>query len=385
LGVEVKRILGSAMATAAMLFVPMAHAASGSHSNVSVEIDWHPTQDDREGSLWLAYLVARAAYIDQHQAAYDWKPGFVTPSYAEELTARTDVVQIYRELKEKDKQLVFAYFEDLAGVADNSFLGEYVWTYLHEGEWGSPPPKLRLVDFMHWRAEHLAHHLAMTKGRIRFAAKGKAAPESTRQPASEMPVLSQGRKAVERHDPELAIAGFYDPVIEHFERIYRDSGKRVYAARNQMQVFIYVALPNEEKKPVEVLDSTWSDAYLMKAYALVEMRKFGDAQVTLERAISLSPLTAQYISELAYTYQAQGQCERSIASYQQAQSAAEMGSDDTTKTADLTRAWRGQGYCLVEQGRLDEAEALYRKCLALDPTDTKAKDELEYIKEKRTH
>src|SRR5258708_26441875 len=136
------------MAAAAMLFVAMAHAASGSHSNVSVEIDWQPTQGDREGAHWLAYLVGRAGYIDQHEAAYDWKPGLVTPSFAEELTARTTVVQIYRELKEKDKQLGVPYFEDLAGVADSSFLGEYVWTYLHQAEWESPPEKLRLVDFM---------------------------------------------------------------------------------------------------------------------------------------------------------------------------------------------------------------------------------------------
>jgi tetratricopeptide (TPR) repeat protein len=350
-----------------------------------VEIDWHPTPGDREGALWLEYLMERAAYIDKHQAAYDWKPGVVTPSFEEEMTARTNAVKVYRELQQKDDKLNVAYFEDLVRVADNSYMGEYVWTYLHQAEWGAPLATLHLVDFMHWRAEHLAKHVVMTQGSIRFAAKGKTSPESAREPTSENPVLSQGRKVLQRNEPELAIAGYFDPVIEHFERIYRDSGKRVYAASNQMQVFIYVALPNEEKKPVEVLDSTWSDAYLMKAYALTELRRIGDAQAALERATALSPLTSQYISELAYTYQAQGQCERSIASYQQAEAVVEMGSDDATKTADLTRAWRGQGYCLVEQGRFDEAEALYRKCLALDPSDTKAKGEIEYIKTKRPH
>jgi Flp pilus assembly protein TadD len=58
---------------------------------------------------------------------------------------------------------------------------------------------------------------------------------------------------------------------------------------------------------------------------------------------------------------------------------AEIASDDATKTINLTRAWRGQGYCLVEQGKLNEAEAMYRKCLALDPKDNKARGELEYI------
>jgi Flp pilus assembly protein TadD len=50
---------------------------------------------------------------------------------------------------------------------------------------------------------------------------------------------------------------------------------------------------------------------------------------------------------------------------------------------DLTRAWRGKAYCLVEQGHLDEAEQLYHKCLELDPNDSKAKNELKYIASKR--
>ena len=360
----------------------MATAAPDSSGRTSVEIQWNAKQGGQEGALWLAYLAARAAYINDHKAAYDWKPGDVTPLFSEELAAHTEAAQVYHELKQKDAQLNVAYFEDLARVADQSYLGEYVWTYLYQAEWGPPPATLRLVDFRNWRGANLAQHAPMTQGAIRFTASGKAPPQPART-TSEAPLLSAGRKIMEHGDSRLAIAGYFDPVIEHFDRIYRDSGKRVYAARNQMQVFIYVALPNDDKKPVEVLDSTWSDAYLMKAYALTELRELDHAQAVLERAIALSPMTSQYVSELAYTYQAKGQCDRSITTYQQAELVADLGSDDSTKTADLTRAWRGQGYCLVEQGRLDEAEALYKKCLALDHADTKARGELEYIKTKR--
>ena len=94
-------------------------------------------------------------------------------------------------------------------------------------------------------------------------------------------------------------------------------------------------------------------------------------------------MTSQYLSELGYTYQVQRRCDRASASYADAASAAERASDESTKTFDLTRAWRGQAYCLVEQGRLDDAERLYNKCLALDPSDAKAKAELQYLKSKR--
>jgi Flp pilus assembly protein TadD len=47
------------------------------------------------------------------------------------------------------------------------------------------------------------------------------------------------------------------------------------------------------------------------------------------------------------------------------------------------RAWRGLGYNLVEEGKLDEAEAMYRKCLELDPDDAKSQGELRSIGEQR--
>jgi Tfp pilus assembly protein PilF len=44
-----------------------------------------------------------------------------------------------------------------------------------------------------------------------------------------------------------------------------------------------------------------------------------------------------------------------------------------------SRSCRGIGFVLTEQGKLDESEANYRRCLTLDPNDQKSKDELAYI------
>jgi Tfp pilus assembly protein PilF len=94
-------------------------------------------------------------------------------------------------------------------------------------------------------------------------------------------------------------------------------------------------------------------------------------------------MSSQYQSELAYTYQVQKDCDRSIETYRQAASVAELGSSEETKSDDLARAWRGEGYCLVEQGKLDEAEALYRQCLDANPNDRKAQGELQYVESLR--
>jgi Flp pilus assembly protein TadD len=47
---------------------------------------------------------------------------------------------------------------------------------------------------------------------------------------------------------------------------------------------------------------------------------------------------------------------------------------------ELARARRGLGYVLVEMGKLNEAEKKYQQCLAADPKDTKAAQELEYVR-----
>jgi tetratricopeptide (TPR) repeat protein len=188
---------------------------------------------------------------------------------------------------------------------------------------------------------------------------------------------------MQKGDPELAISKYFDPVIAHYEELRKNSKKRYFSANNQVQTLIYLALPAaaDERTEVQVLDSTWGAAYLLKAYALIELHRIADAQSALQAAIALSPMDSQYKSELAYTYQVQKDCDRSIAMYSEAASDAESFSDESTKTDDLTRAWRGQGYCLVEQGKWAEAAAMYEKCLALDPNDSKAKGELAYVKQ----
>jgi hypothetical protein len=355
-------------------------SAAATPSAFGVTINWNPAKSDRESAIWLSYLTARAAFIDEHLDLYQQKAGVITPTFAEEVEARTSATQVYRELKQKDKELSVAYFNDLDRVVSGSFMREYVWTYLRQPAWGAVPDDLRLAEFDVWRQTHLPNHQVTTKGSIGFSANAKAAKAKLGAPGKDYTLLGEGRQVLQQGNPQRAVTDYFDPVIDHHEAMYKGSKSRIYSAQNQVQVIIYAALPAGDKQSVEVLDTEWADAYLLKAYALTELKRIPEAQKALESAIALSPMNSQYLAELAYTYQAQKDCEKSIATYVQAASMAELASDDATKTIDLTRAWRGQGYCLVEQGKLDEAEAMYRECLALDPKDNRAKGELEYVR-----
>ena len=63
--------------------------------------------------------------------------------------------------------------------------------------------------------------------------------------------------------------------------------------------------------------------------------------------------------------------------------AAEQFSPPDLRNKELARAWRGMAFSLVEMNKLDEAEALYAKCLALDARDATALHELAYVRQVR--
>lgn len=365
-------------ALAVLLLSPQPLCAFAAETNkLTVAMHYDP---DKDGALWLGYLVARSAYVDQHMSAYKQKVGVITPTFEEEVQARTQATLIFRELKQKNKEFNDPYFGDLDQISSSGFMREYVWTYLHQDSWGNAPGDLRLAEFDQWRMAHLVDHKAITRGNIAFEERAESKAAKSDEPGKAAARLAQGKDVLMKGNPQKAIHDYFDPVISHFEVLFKNSPSRIYSAQNQVQVILYAAMPDKKGGGTEVLDGTWADAYLLKAYALTELKKIEDAQVALKAAIALSPMNSQFVSELAYTYQAQKDCAKSIATYEEAAGLTELGSDEQSKPIDLTRAWRGEGYCLVEQGKLDLAEAMYKKSIALDPHDDKSRGELNYIR-----
>lgn len=154
----------------------------------------------------------------------------------------------------------------------------------------------------------------------------------------------------------------------------------VYCARGPEETIVYAAMAAAAKQDAIVVEPTWSDAHFLKAYALLELKRLDDARASLERALSMAPYNSQYLSEMAYTFQAEGRWDEAIERYQQAESAAEGYSPPDVRAGELSRALRGQGYALIELGRLDEAQAIYRRAIAADPADKASARELEYIR-----
>ncbi len=196
-------------------------------------------------------------------------------------------------------------------------------------------------------------------------------------------LLQTGRELMRNGRPAKAISDAFDKVIGHFEAQYAGSSQKVYCIRTPTEALLYMATAASAGQDAVAIAPTWSDAYYMKAFALIDLGRIADAERALESALALSPSNSQYLAEMGYILQLKREYESSLAKYSEAEEAAGTYSPPEQEKAETGRALRGQGYALIELGRLDEAEALYRRSLATDPDDRVSENELRYIEQAR--
>ena len=189
-------------------------------------------------------------------------------------------------------------------------------------------------------------------------------------------------KLLQERKPAEAIDGL-DKVIAHFEALRKEKTDLAYCARSPAESLVYLLKATVDKTPASVYGPAWCDAYFLRGYALIELGRTAEARAALERAVQLAPREAHYRSELADVYAREKNWNEALAAFDASAKVAEESVEKERKNAELGRALRGKGFVLVELGRLDEAEAMYRRCLALDPADKKAMNELRYVQSRQ--
>ncbi len=190
--------------------------------------------------------------------------------------------------------------------------------------------------------------------------------------------------------PAEAIRQYFDPVIQKFSQSNQHPDVQVYAAHSMQETLMYTAMAavagkdkSTGKTKSIVVDGTWTDALEMKAYALTELGRMDEAKIVLQQAIALSPEYPTPWIELGSDYQTEKNWPAAMDAYQHGEDAANFLDDGDFKTEKLTRALRGKAFVLTELGRLDESEALYKRCLSMNPDDGMARHELDYIEHMR--
>jgi tetratricopeptide (TPR) repeat protein len=213
-------------------------------------------------------------------------------------------------------------------------------------------------------------------------AAGKPRPTETEKAVAEQrSVFAEGLGKIGAHQPAAAIERF-DRVIAWYEAHYADEKRQIYCARTPTETLIYMTLAASQKKDAIAIESTWSDAIFFKAFALIDLGRRDEAKPLIERAIAMAPHNSQYLAELAEYKKGDRDWQGAYDLFEQAAGAAELV-DQPARQVPLSRAWRGMGFVLIEMGRLDEAEAMFRKCLERDPNDRGARSELDYIRQQR--
>jgi tetratricopeptide (TPR) repeat protein len=214
------------------------------------------------------------------------------------------------------------------------------------------------------------------------AADSPPAASARADEAEQQQQVDAAAKLLQQGKPAEAIDGV-DKVIAHFEALRKDKTDVAYCARSPAESLVYLLQAAKDKAPASVYGPAWCDAYFLRGYALIELGRTGEARAALERAVQLAPREAHYRSELAELYAREKNWNEALAAFDASATVAEESVEKERKNAELGRALRGKGYVLVELGRLDEAGAMYRRCLALDPADRKAMNELRYVQSRQ--
>lgn len=156
-----------------------------------------------------------------------------------------------------------------------------------------------------------------------------------------------------------------------------------YCAQSQAETLLYLLEAANSKRNAVVLLPMLCNAMFGKAFSLVELRRYPEALATLQRLVKLAPHNALYLIEYGQLLARLKQPEQALPLMRKAEEEAKLAPDGSRSILTAS-AMRGQGYVLVELGRLDEAEAAYRKSLTVMPDHRGALAEIEYIQGRRS-
>jgi tetratricopeptide (TPR) repeat protein len=198
--------------------------------------------------------------------------------------------------------------------------------------------------------------------------------------------VEQVPKLIQEGQSAQAIKDILQPAIDQLHAQEKANEQQFYCSRTDTETLLYL-LGVATGKPVRPTDKDsacivdYRFALALYYYGYIEAAKGDNAQAVkyLNEAIALSPMNAMFLTELGYVYTREGQMQKALETLQQAEEAADGFSPEALKLSEKTRAMRMQGYIYIEQRQFDQARAIYRQCLELNPQDRQAQNELDYI------
>ena len=195
------------------------------------------------------------------------------------------------------------------------------------------------------------------------------------------PQIDAATAALSKGQPQLALDTI-EPVISAYQASLSGEKRRLYCGLSGAETIAYLGLPLRGAPGSVALAPGYCDALFLKGFALIDLNRVAEARTIYGQVIALAPFHAHFYAELGQSYRLTRDWPKMLELCTTAAGFADLADKDRVGY-EKGLAWRCMGYALIEQGKFDEAEKLYRQCLEVDPNDAKAKNELEYISEQR--
>ena len=128
------------------------------------------------------------------------------------------------------------------------------------------------------------------------------------------------------------------------------------------------------KKAISAVGNAYPRAFYHMGFLCVKRKQFGRAIEYLDEGQRLEPTNPKFIMEKCEALVCSGRKEEALALYAQVR---EIG--PYVSGHDLAVAIRGQGFVLIEMGRLDDAEKAFKRSLDIEPKNGVALNKLQYI------
>jgi tetratricopeptide (TPR) repeat protein len=214
-----------------------------------------------------------------------------------------------------------------------------------------------------------------------------AAPPVPLTPEQIAQMLQEGEGVLKGGNPELAISKYFEPINQSFMRETAKAGAddEVYASHGATETAAYtakIAKKNEgAKTPTKlvIVSGAWTDALVLKARAQAQLQKLDQARSTLDMAAIISPADPAVWMEMGSIEQGAKNWDKALTNYHNAENFAGAVDDKDKQKQVMCEALRGQAAVLTETSKLDEAAAMYKRCLKFVPGDNASNEGLEHV------
>lgn len=172
-------------------------------------------------------------------------------------------------------------------------------------------------------------------------------------------------------------------VAEAEATLKHDTQNRVYAADDRNFVIASLLEAAKRKQSAVVVSTDWIAPLYARAYALIELGQLDRARADLDRVLAISPYTPRALGERAQISMHRKDFAAAEVDLNKMREYGKMSANPADAIGYQGFALRGLGYIAVERKQWDKALGFYREALKLNPNDSKAKAEIDFIRRSR--